>query len=214
MTPVYFLILDTNNKTVIGKQSTTNPEGFIIPNKIEVSQETFDNVDIYRYDYSYENESLSVVEKTILQEPTTEDRVTALEAEIFPVPNKHNVVEYQEYLVTQSKVMLAKYLENHPLNYTDGKVYTVTLEKQQLLTSNLMAYQLDLQQGTPSPELEWNDDDNICTIWTYESLSSLALAIRNYVKPFVSYQRAKELEIRACTTIEQLDAMVIDYAEI
>lgn len=51
----------------------------------------------------------------------------------------------------------------------------------------------------------------ICTEWTVEALTSLAMVISAYVKPFVSYQQSKELEIKACTTADEVETVVINY---
>lgn len=37
------------------------------------------------------------------------------------------------------------------------------------------------------------------------------MAIGGYVKPFVSHQQELEIDIKACTTQEELDAIVIVY---
>lgn len=117
----------------------------------------------------------------------------------------------QDTRVAESKTLLAQYLASHPLTYTDGKQYSVTAEKQSLLTGNLAAYSIAVNLGiTPNPLL-WNTTGEECTNWTYEDLGTLALAIQAYVKPFVSYQQSKELEIKACTTAEDAKAVVIDY---
>ena len=47
--------------------------------------------------------------------------------------------------------------------------------------------------------------------WTYDELAALALAIGVYVKPFVSHQQELEVDIKACTTSEEVDAIAIVY---
>ena len=116
--------------------------------------------------------------------------------------------------ITLSKKMLAEYLESHPLVYTDGKTYSVTAEKQSLLTGNLSAYSIAVQLGvTPNP-LTWNTTGSECTEWTFANLGALALAIQAYVKPFVSYQQSKEVAINACTTVEDVESLAIDYSSV
>lgn len=114
--------------------------------------------------------------------------------------------------IKESHELLEKYLSEHPLLYTDGNYYSVTLEKQSLLTGNLLAYQLELQHGVSNPELEWNASGEECVPWTFEELSALAIAIKYYVKPFVAYQRKLEKDvIKTCASIEELNNVVIDY---
>ena len=113
--------------------------------------------------------------------------------------------------VAESKTALATYLAEHPLQWTDGKFYSVTSEKQSLLTSNLALYQISAAAGQPF-KLTWNSTGDECVEWTYEDLASLALAIGAYVKPFVSHQQELELTIKACTTAEELEKIEISYS--
>lgn len=115
--------------------------------------------------------------------------------------------------IAQSKQGLADYLAAHPLTWTDGQSYSVTAEKQSLLTSQIALYQTAQSAGQPYT-LRWNPTGGECTEWTIADLSALALAIGAYVQPLVSYQQAKEVEINACTTPEELAAVVVDYAAV
>lgn len=112
--------------------------------------------------------------------------------------------------IIESKTALAEYLASHPLQWTDGKYYSVTSEKQALLTSNLSLYQLAVSNGQ-SFTLKWNTTGDECTVWKYDDLAALALAIGTYVQPFVSRQQELELAIKACTTTEELNAIEINY---
>lgn len=112
--------------------------------------------------------------------------------------------------IAESKTLLATYLETHPLQWSDGKYYSVTSEKQSLLTSNLALYQISAAAGQPF-KLTWNSTGDECVEWTYENLASLALAIGVYVKPFVSHQQELELDINACTTLDELNTVEIIY---
>lgn len=112
--------------------------------------------------------------------------------------------------VLDSKEALELYLVEHPITWTDGNQYSVTQEKQSLLTSNLALCQIAIAAGQPY-ELKWNTTGGICTDWTYEELAALALAIGAYVQPLVSYQQTKEIEIMACEDIAAVDAVVVDY---
>jgi hypothetical protein len=85
-----------------------------------------------------------------------------------------------------------------------------TSEKQALLTSNLALYQISASAGQPF-KLTWNSTGDECVEWTYEELAALALAIGTYVKPFVSRQQELEIAIKACTTMEELNAIEINY---
>lgn len=112
--------------------------------------------------------------------------------------------------VAESKTALSTYLAAHPLQWTDGKYYSVTTEKQSLLTSNLALYQISAAAGQTF-KLTWNSTGDECVEQTYENLAALALAIGAYVKPFVSRQQKLELDINACTSMDKLNAIEITY---
>lgn len=112
--------------------------------------------------------------------------------------------------IEESKTALATYLKDHPILWSDGKYYSVTSEKQSLLTSNLALYQISAAAGM-SFKLTWNSTGDECVEWAYEDLAALALAIGTYVKPFVSHQQELELDIKDCKTRDELSAIDIDY---
>lgn len=117
---------------------------------------------------------------------------------------------YKETKIKESKMCLSEYLASHPIQWTDGKYYSVTSDKQALLTSNLALYQISTAAGQPF-KLTWNSTGDECTEWTYDNLAALALAIGLYVKPFVSHQQELEIGIKACTTSEEVDSIAIVY---
>ena len=114
------------------------------------------------------------------------------------------------FKVNQSKEVLKDYLSSHPLQWIDGEYYSVTEEKQSLLTSNLAAYQISVSMGEPM-ELTWNTTGEKCKSWTYENLANLSLAIVKYVKPIVSKQQELEIQIKGCTTKQEVEAIEIKY---
>jgi len=130
-------------------------------------------------------------------------------------PNETDVeLERQKRdLVNESKNLLEEFLQNNPLQFVDGKFYSVTKEKQTLLANALQVYQIKVQAGLPAT-LKWNATGEECTEWTLEDLSALALAIAEYVEPLVTHQQALEVQIRNCETLEELEAIEIDYESI
>lgn len=116
----------------------------------------------------------------------------------------------KEDKITQSKEDLKDFLANNPMQWLDGKYYSVTSEKQSLLTSNLALYQVSATAGQPF-KLTWNSTGEECSEWTYENLCALALAIGAYVKPFVSKQQKIELDIKDCSTKAEVEAVEIKY---
>lgn len=108
--------------------------------------------------------------------------------------------------IAQSKADLAAYLESHPLTWPEGgEQYSITQEKQNQLTSTLAAAQID---GEPP---EWNTTGGQCREWDVTELSALAVAIKNRVKALVKYQQAQEIAMNAAATLDELEAITVDY---
>lgn len=123
---------------------------------------------------------------------------------------KAQLEQRKECKISYSKQALKNYLANNPMKWLDGKYYSVTSEKQSLLTSNLALYQVSAAAGSAF-KLTWNSTGEECTEWTYENLCALALAIGSYVKPIVSTQQELEIKIKGCTTKDELNAIEIKY---
>ena len=129
-----------------------------------------------------------------------------------PNPNYSaiNIDEVKASKITESKDKLAEWLANNPMLYTDGKYYSVTAEKQSLLNGNLASYERAKAINVEYP-LKWNSTGSECVSWDYTDLLALSLTIAGYVAPKVSKQQAIELQIKACTTLDELNEIVIDY---
>lgn len=121
-----------------------------------------------------------------------------------------NINIHRDEAIKRSKVMLAQWLEDNPLLYSDGKYYSVTEEKQSLLNSNLASYERATQAGIEYP-LKWNSTGAECESWSYTDLLALSLNIASYVAPKVSMQQSYEIRIKNCSSIEEIDSIVIDY---
>ena len=112
--------------------------------------------------------------------------------------------------IAESKQQLADYLLAHPLQWTDGQYYAITAEKQQQLTGKIMSATLAAQTGQ-SYALTWNATGEECQSWTLENLTALAFAIDARVTGLVSYQQAQEVAMQAAATLEELEAIPVDY---
>lgn len=123
-----------------------------------------------------------------------------------------NLDELKAKKVIETKNKLAEFLENHPLQH-NGDYYSVTQEKQSLLTSAIAVYELKTKAGLPA-ELKWNTTGDICRVYTIEELSGLAFAITDYVQPRVEHQQALEVQINSSTTLEELESIEINYEEV
>lgn len=129
-----------------------------------------------------------------------------------PNPNYStiNIDEVKASKIAESKDKLAEWLEDNPMLYTDGKYYSVTAEKQSLLNGNLASYERAKTVNVEYP-LKWNSTGSECTPWDYTDLLTLSLTIAGYVAPKVSKQQEIELQIKACTTVDELNEIVINY---
>lgn len=126
------------------------------------------------------------------------------------------VSDIQNVLIQQSKLNLANYLENNPLSSTakhpEGRLYNVTMEKQNLLLANVSTYQMSVQAGIECP-LTWNDTGEECEVWTIEELLQLSMEIKTYVSPLVSFQQHMESKIKACDSVVDILQINIDFTK-
>lgn len=125
-----------------------------------------------------------------------------------------NLAKAKSELIKLSKFNLSEYLENNPLfstvKYEDGRMYNVTLDKQNLLASNIITYQFAQQQGLDY-QLEWNDTGEISEPWSISELIRLSIEIKNYVSPIVQQQQRIEKAIKGCKTIEELQQIDMTF---
>lgn len=173
----------------VGKDTDKEPQDFIL---FETKSENW-----LRYYVSGNRLFFTNIPAVDVPEPTEEER-------------KAQFNKAKEDKIELSKVMLADYLNTHPITWVDGNQYSVTQEKQAQLTSNIALYQIAVAAGQPY-ELKWNTTGDVCTVWTIENLSALALSIGAYVQPLVSYQQTTEVSIKECQSMTELEAIVIDY---
>lgn len=151
---------------------------------------------VYRYKYA----------DGIVSERTAEEMAEDI------LPSSDDITNFKTKRIQESKILLAKWLNDNPILYTDGKYYSVTEEKQALLNGNLASYERAKSVGVEYP-LKWNSTGSSCLEWEYNDLLTLSLTIAAYVAPKVAIQQNIELDIKACETMEDIDAIVIDYDE-
>lgn len=133
-------------------------------------------------------------------EPTEEELAAALEAA---------KAQRQE----ENKVALAAWLADHPLTWADGNIYGVTEADQTEMALNLQQYQVQVAAGREVP-LEWHTQKKQCHTFTEEQYGALLLAIIDYVYPYRRYQEAVKEQIYTAQTVEEVAAVVIDYASV
>ena len=118
--------------------------------------------------------------------------------------------ECKEEKIKLSKLKLSEWFIQNPYLHTDGNYYSCTEEKQALLNSNLASYERAKTAGIEY-DLKWNSTGAECKPWDYNDLLVLSLSIAGYVAPKVAKQQNIELDIKACKTIDEINAVVIDY---
>lgn len=180
-----------------------NPQGQLFPNCIKLPDELLPSyIDANGFvNLTLNGDTVTAVEKN----------VEAREAWHSTLPPEQEPLETAKAeRISKSKTDLETYLLNHPLLWTDGEYYAITAEKQNQLTSKIMAATMAQTMSTDYT-LTWNSTGEVCKEWTLQDLSALAFAIDARVTALVTYQQTKEVEIRNAESMEELDAIVIDY---
>ena len=202
---MYLLFNDKTEKNQLTNfKSTQNYICFAFQNEISVND--FSDIETFRM---YSDDDM------FLRKYTLEDYKLGCNGNELYFKNKNEVIDLDALKadkIEMSKMTLAEWLEDNPMLYTDGKYYSVTAEKQSLLNGNLASYERAKAINVEYP-LKWNSTGSECTPWDYTDLLTLSLTIAGYVAPKVSKQQAIELQIKACTTLDELNEIVINYDE-
>lgn len=137
----------------------------------------------------------------------------------------------------ENNSIFASWLEEHPMTWTDGKVYGVTLADQQEISLNLVSYQLAVTaavelyksehpeataeelaqveaQAKQTATLEWHAIHEACVPWTEAQLTALSLAIRQYIYPGYTLNQSYKVQIYACETRGDVEAINLDYSSL
>ena len=128
------------------------------------------------------------------------------------LPEADPLVQAKSERIAQSKTDLETYLLEHPMLWTDGEYYAITAEKQNQLTSKIMAATMAQTMSTDYT-LTWNSTGEVCKEWALTDLYALAFAIDARVTALVTYQQTKEVEMRNAETMEELEAITVTYDE-
>lgn len=196
---IYLIYTTEVSEQIATGKSIKYDRKYILENEIEVTEEQYNQINEFPLKLTIENGKIVSWEKTVI--------------ELDPEELKRELERLKSERIRQSKQQLEEFLQNNPLQFTDGKFYSVTAEKQTLLANALQVYQMKVQAGLPAT-LKWNATGEECTEWTLEDLSALVLVIAEYVEPLVTHQQALEVQIRNCETLEELEAIEIDYGVI
>lgn len=186
-------VLQIKNLIAVGK--LINHTATIKDNEIEITEEQYNQINEFPLKLAIENGVVINWEKTTIETDPTE-----LERQI-----EQSKIEK----IIQTKQQLAEFLETHQLMY-NNEYYSITQEKQALLTSAIAAYQLKVQANVPAV-LKWNTTGDVCREFTLEEVTGLVIAITDYVQPKVERQQALEIQIKNCINTEELNNIIINY---
>ena len=126
---------------------------------------------------------------------------------------RYTLDEAKELKQEKNKLLFAEYLASHPLTWTDGKEYGVTMEDQSEISLNLSQYQLAIQAGVESPTLEWHARHEECQPWTLENLVALSMSISAAVYPMYRKMQQYKISIYGATSLKELEQVELNYAE-
>lgn len=129
--------------------------------------------------------------------------------------SKEEIEETKESMIMRSKSALEIFLKRPLISYAYNNTkgyYTVTMEKQNLMMARLMTYNLE-KLVNPNAAIKWNEKDKGCEVWSEEDFMKLIADVKNYVDAVVSYQQALEVQIRNCSTMEELESIEINYEQ-
>lgn len=126
---------------------------------------------------------------------------------------RYSLDEAKELKQEKNKLLFAEYLASHPLTWTDGKEYGVTMEDQSEISLNLSQYQIAIQAGVESPTLEWHARHEECQPWTLENLVALSMSISAAVYPMYRKMQQYKISIYGASSLEELEQVELDYAD-
>lgn len=124
-------------------------------------------------------------------------------------PDTRTLSDVQSAYQAENCDALAVYLATHPITWTDGEKYGVTLDDQQLMLLNLSTYKMGL-----TSELKWNSHTKKCRVFTEEEFGLLAAAIDAFVRPRVERCQDYKEQIFQAQTIQEVEAITFDFDDV
>ena len=154
---------------------------------------------------------------TVAQLTETDKELRRMVDTITQSPSTLTLQEYKEVRIEQSKTLLEKFLNDHPLiSACKNNIfapYTATTEKQNLFMNQCVTYYFNTVNHIEDT-LMWNERGKPCTVWTMEEALKFMNAMKAYTKPLVSAQQQYEVDILALPDKAAVEAYVIDYSTI
>ena len=154
---------------------------------------------------------------TIAQLTPTDKELRKIVDTINGSPSALTLQEYKEARIAQSKTLLEKFLNDHPLiSACKNNIfapYTATTEKQNLFMNQCVTYYFNTINHIEDT-LMWNERGKPCTVWTMEEAIKFMNGMKAYTKPLVSTQQQYEVDILALPDKAAVEAYVIDYSTV
>lgn len=205
----HYIRLDTNNRIIKGfsdafeqpeeQDICINQEGgrhFELLGQVNPLLTNMDGSHLYKY----EDGNIVEITEAEQEEEVGQSQLSALKAQ----------------LIAKSKENLEAYLASHPITsscHVEEKQYTITKDKQSLLTQEIVVAQMAAQAGI-NYQTSWNAAGEACTYdWKITELQQLAFEMVVMVKPLVSHQQSMEAQINTATTKEDALAVNIEFGE-
>ena len=133
------------------------------------------------------------------------------------IGNIETLEEAKARRIEENKMLLEKWQNENALisPLVDGipKPYEISTQKQLELMQCLALGQLQQQAGMEA-NLTFNAKGGECIPFTLEELSALSLQMQQFVYPAKHYCASKQSEILSCSTVEEVESVVIDYDSI
>lgn len=139
---------------------------------------------------------------------TAKKGIEDIDNQINPKPNTFE--EMKNFKQADNNKVLADFLDANPILWTDGEYYGVTQEDQNELALNLNQYQLTVSAGQESV-LQWHPKHKACRDFTLEEFTSLILAIKSFVYPYVQHCQDIKTQIYSAINEEELNSIIIEY---
>lgn len=203
-----------NDKYIIVQKSTLPIEG----DNVGISKEDFD-LGLYDVIIGFLDENNEILRhtKTLRNVDEVARKLNNIEEKINPSINYEmcTLEELKTYQIAKSKENLEVYLKENPIvsscHGNTEKQYTITKEKQSLLTQMILMCQIAIISETDY-QPSWNVQGEPCTYdWTLQELQQLAFEIESVVRLVVNKQQSMEAKINAATSKDDVMAVNITF---
>lgn len=203
-----------NENAVITSKSQEQQEGA----RVAYCNEDFDLAlyDVILVFVSEQGEILRYTKK-IRSNEVIINKIQGLESQVNPSINLEacTLEELKTWQINQSIKNLEEYLHSNPVKSSchgdREKLYTITKDKQALLTQMIMISQAAAQSNIPY-QPSWNTQGEPSTYdWTIPELQQLAFEIESVVRPLINHQQIIESQIKAAGTKEEILSIDISF---